>query len=374
MMQRRPAEGFPPGDYLRDELEARGWSQIDFAEIIGKSPGLVNEIIVGKRSITPGTARAFAAALGTSPELWLNLESAYQLSRVHDDKGDAISRRARIFAKIPVKEMERRGWIEPSESVDVLEARVLQFLEIDDLDDEPDLLRGVAARKSTDYCEPFTPSQLVWLMRARQLARGVSAAPYEAGSVQRAIDRLKLVAHEPEEIRHVPRILAEAGIRFVVVQPLSGSKIDGACFWLSGSPVVAVTLRFDRIDNFWFVLMHELGHVDQGEASVDMDMESAESGQKADKERAANEFAHEHLVPVAKLDNFVARVRPLYSIDRITGFARTMRVHPGVVIGQLQYRKEVPYSRFRKLIVPIRHYVTAAALTDGWGAELPADL
>src|ERR1700690_1405038 len=77
-----PAEVFSPGEFLRDELEARGWNQTEFAEIIGRPPRVVNEIIAGKRGISPETVHEFAAAFGTSAQLWMNLETAYQLSLV----------------------------------------------------------------------------------------------------------------------------------------------------------------------------------------------------------------------------------------------------------------------------------------------------
>lgn len=83
MVMRRPAEVFPPGEILRDELEERGWTQTDLAEIIGRPVGLVNEIIKGKRGISPETAREFSAAFGTSPEFWMNLDAIYQLSRIN---------------------------------------------------------------------------------------------------------------------------------------------------------------------------------------------------------------------------------------------------------------------------------------------------
>ena len=72
---------FPPGEILREELETRGWSQTDLAEILGRPAKLVNEIIAGKRTITPETAQGLADALGTSAALWLNLESQFQLSK-----------------------------------------------------------------------------------------------------------------------------------------------------------------------------------------------------------------------------------------------------------------------------------------------------
>ncbi len=92
MTNRIPAEVFRPGEFLREELEERGWTQAEFASILNRSPRLVNEIISGKRGITPETAKALGAALGTSPEYWLNLETAYRRWRARvDDTADVAS-------------------------------------------------------------------------------------------------------------------------------------------------------------------------------------------------------------------------------------------------------------------------------------------
>ena len=84
MNSRVPAEVFAPGEYLREELEARGWSQQELADILDRPPRLVNELIAGKRAITPETARGLSDAFGTSAEYWMNLESQYQLSQSPD--------------------------------------------------------------------------------------------------------------------------------------------------------------------------------------------------------------------------------------------------------------------------------------------------
>ena len=75
-----PAYTPPPGEILAAELAVRGWSQRGFAAIIGRPPQAVNEILRAKKQITPETALRIAAALGTSPELWINLEADYQLA------------------------------------------------------------------------------------------------------------------------------------------------------------------------------------------------------------------------------------------------------------------------------------------------------
>jgi addiction module HigA family antidote len=97
---RIPAEVFPPGEFIREELEARGWTQTDLAEILGRPFRLVNEIISGKRSITPETAVGLGQAFGTGPQFWMNLESSYRLSLVKGEDHD-VSRRAKRLAESP---------------------------------------------------------------------------------------------------------------------------------------------------------------------------------------------------------------------------------------------------------------------------------
>ena len=72
-----PAEAFPPGEYLHYELEARGWTVTEFADMVGQPVQAVSEILNTDQPITPETAQSLSEALGTSPDLWLNLQAAY---------------------------------------------------------------------------------------------------------------------------------------------------------------------------------------------------------------------------------------------------------------------------------------------------------
>lgn len=96
------AQVFPPGDFIREEIEARGWSQSALAEILGRPLQVVNEIINGKKSITARTAAELAAAFGTSAEYWLNLETAWQLAQVVPPD-PAIAKRAKRFTDTEAK-------------------------------------------------------------------------------------------------------------------------------------------------------------------------------------------------------------------------------------------------------------------------------
>lgn len=367
MNTRTPAEVFPPGEFLREELAAREWTQQELADILARPPRLISEIISGKRAITPETAKGLSEAFGTSAAYWLNLESQYQLSKVKVIN-DHVIRKAHLYSKFPVREMIRRGWVRTSENLEVLEQRFRDFFELDNLDEVPSLSH---AAKKTNVAMEATPVQLAWLFRVKAMARQQQITNYTHEKLKNAIEKLKNLVTDPEEVRHVPRILAEAGVRLVFVEPVAGSKLDGACFWLDDNkPVIGMTLRFDRIDNFWFVLRHEIEHVLQGDgkeiAVLDTDIGENKNGQP-DIEVRANAAGAEFCVPQAQLEDFCLRVAPFFSEQRVVLFAQRIRVHPGLVVGQLQ-RKLDRHDFLRKHQVKIRSCLLSASDVDGWGS------
>lgn len=365
MSNRIPAEVFPPGEFLKDELEARGWTQVEFAEIIGRDTRLVSEVVSGKRAITPETAIAFGEALGTGPELWLNLESQYQLSKVRPNK-DSIAKKANLHTKFPVREMVKRGWLQASKNVEVLEKELLDFFAISKIDETPALLQHAAKKHSY---EDVSIHQLAWLYRARNIAMAAPAGKFSESKLEYATKELKEQLEYVEGTRNVAPILAKAGVKFVIVEALPGSKIDGACFWIKNSPIVALSLRFDRIDNFWHTLFHELDHIKhrEGVTSPIVDIDMLTDGEKPEMELRANEAAAETMIPKAEMDGFIARLNPMFTDENILGFARRIHVHPGIVVGQLQNRKLIPWNFHRKYLEKFREFVTSSALTDGFG-------
>jgi HTH-type transcriptional regulator/antitoxin HigA len=378
MNERIPAEVFPPGEYLADELEARGWTQTEFAEIIRRPTKVVNEIISGKKAITPDTAREFAAALGTSPHYWMNLESAYQLWHAKpaaDPK--VIEREAWLRDRFPVRELIKRGWIAGSRNFEVLEKRVFDFYGIQDRNEKPQLLHAARRKRDQDE-EDLSTFQEAWLFRVKQLATAIQMGEFEGQKLREALPILETLMIEPEEARHVPAVLAECGVRLVIVEPIPNSKIDGVCFWINEakSPVIGLTLKGDFIDRFWFNLRHEVEHVLRGDGKARIVIDDFDSGtleSKDEAEIAANNAAAEFCVPQKLLKDFILRHDPMYSTDYFIGFSRIVRRHPGIVAGQLQNKIDRP-ALFKKFQLRVRDIVTATALTDGYGRQLPSDV
>ncbi|MCS6305991.1 MAG: HigA family addiction module antidote protein [Nitrospira sp.] len=372
MAQRKVAEAFPPGEFILDELEARGWSQIELAEVIGCSPTVVNSWIKGKRALTAQTAKQIADAFGMSAQWWINIQSYYDLWKAGEaDAG--IAKRARVYGYGPIKDLIRRQWIESSESIEVLEERVLDFYCVPSLNEKPKLAH--AARKSTQG--ELTPSQSAWMFRAKHLAKCINANRFTNESFVEVVRSLRSLMGNSEDIRLVPKVLAQFGIKFVVVEPLViGSGIDGVTLWDGeGHPIIAMSLRYDRIDSFWFTLGHELGHAKNGDGKdgnviLDVDLVGDKAQKRSDKpeiERLADLFSEEFLIPQMKLQSFIARKGPLFSKKKITDFARIQGVHPGIVVGQLQFRECFHWSHYRSMLEKIRDTVKTSTLTDGWG-------
>src|ERR1051326_1351527 len=297
MTRRKVAEAFPPGEFIKDELEARGWLQTDLAAIIGRNTGTVSQIISGKQPINPELARALGAAFGTSAEYWMNLQTYYDLWKAEEKTDEsAIERRALIHNRMPqLKEAIKRNWIESSESIDVLEQRVCDFLEIPNITAEPKL--SYAARKTVvaDVSYSATsPALAAWLKRAKHLANTtIKAEKYSVEKFRTALQQLKLFLPNAADVRRIPRLYAEAGVRFLVVEHLPQTRVDGATFWINEhSPVIVLSLRYDRLDNFWHTLLHETKHVLDGDGKeapcIDEDIESSN---KPEKEKAVDAWA-----------------------------------------------------------------------------------
>jgi HTH-type transcriptional regulator/antitoxin HigA len=367
---RTPAQVLPPGEFLKQELECRGWSQVELAEILARPPRLISELVAGKRAITPETAKGLEAAFGTSAELWMNLEAGYQLSKTRVETS-IVSRRAKLYEKFPVKELLRRGWVRSATDLGVLEENFCQFFGITSIDENPTF--GHAAKKTGYDSEPLG-LQLAWLMRAKQVAEKVEARTFSLTALKEAIDGLKGCLRNTEDVAKAAALLLKAGVRLVVVEFLSSAKLDGACFWIrSGkSPVIALSLRLDRIDNFWHTLFHEIDHVLHGEGKdapvvdlFDLD-ESARSALPAAEQRA-NKHAANHCIEETALQTWIARTPRLSSRANIVGFADKIGVHPGLVVGQLQHHGSIPYSFHRDLLEKVRPFVVASTPTDGYG-------
>lgn len=362
-----------PGEYIKEELEARGLNQRDLAFVLDCPEQAVTLILNGKRGISVEMAKQLSAALNVSPELFVNLQRAYDLAHAQNPN-PGIAARAHMQSRYPLREMINRNWLKDG-GAEELAQQLAAFFGVASANEIPYLAH---AAKKTNYEEKaIPPEQLAWLFRVKQIAHAMPVPKYSPEVLLKAVDEMKKFLEVPDSARHVPRLLAESGVRFAIVEALPKSKIDGVAFWLDAdSPAIGLSSRFDRIDNFWFVLRHEIEHIllkhGQGHEMIDSDlvMGVGSGGSVSEEERVATEAALDFCVPTVRLGSFIVRKQPFFSEKDVLAFSEICKVHPGLVVGQIQHRTG-KYGFLRKYQVKIRQHIIPGAMSDGWGQSAP---
>ncbi|MCP4145607.1 MAG: HigA family addiction module antidote protein [bacterium] len=360
----------PPGEIIREEMEARGWAQTDLAFILGYSEQTVNKLLNGKTGLTADMAKALAEAFGTSAELWAGLQKEWEL-RCAREPDQAIKARALMQGVYPVREMINRGWLEKGEQ-SVLEMQFMRFFEVNRMEDIDYLEFAAAAKKTNEISH--TPEELAWLYRVRHVARSVTAPKYNEDGFKAALTELRTLMIDAEDVRHVADVLNRSGVRLVIVEKIGNCKVDGVCTWLNDDePVIGLTLRHNRLDNFWFVLIHECEHILRGHGKGtrgiidDLDGEGASDGEGvAKEERIANSASLDFAVSREHIMSFYLRKKPYISEKDVVGFAATSEVHPAIVVGQIQYIKD-DFAWLRKWLVSVKNHLLSTCAVDGFG-------
>ncbi len=158
-----------------------------------------------------------------------------------------------------------------------------------------------------------------------------------------------------EDVKQIPDLLLSLGVHFVVVPHLSKTYLDGAAFYLAEHPVVALTLRYDRVDAFWFTLMHELGHIVAGHQGSYLD--DLGNLDVNEEEAEANQLAANWLIDPLALQEFVVKNKPTFSRKAIEAFARSQKRHSGIILGRLHNEQLVPHKNLRALLVKVSAFL-----------------
>jgi HTH-type transcriptional regulator / antitoxin HigA len=286
------------------------------------------------------------------------LESNYRLFRARQQKdgSDAIARRGRLYSLAPIAELIKRGWLRRSETIDELERDLCTFLEIDSPAQIPEYSANFRQARSR---EPDAAACLVWTKRVQHLARAQQVSVFDPEALRAALPCILALAKHEEDVRRLPAELLGLGVHFLIVPKLDRTYLDGAALAVDGRPTIALTLRYDRIDYFWFTLMHELAHIAlQHEGSYLDDDSTLKTTEPAGVEHEANRHACDWLLEPAAFDIFIVEQRSHFTKRAIQQFAHDQQRHPGIVLGQLQYRGYVSYNQHRSLLVKVKPMLT----------------
>lgn len=199
--------------------------------------------------------------------------------------------------------------------------------------------------------EPYAIS--AWLRKGEIQAAENPTITYSDKVFRELLPELKsLMANQPADfLLQLQTICAKAGVKVVYTPCLPKAPINGSTRWLNDTPLIQLSGRYKRNDNFWFAFFHEAGHI-LLHGKKDIFLENIEYPDKKDeKEHQADNFAVKWTLSEAEEKEILAS-RPL-NATIVKNFAEKFNTHPAIIIGRLQHKKLIPYNVGNELIVPI---------------------
>ena len=331
--------GYPsPLAAIEFRMEQAGLSPRDLIPFIG-SRARVSEVLSGKRSITMPMARALHEHLGIPADALLRAPGAALWKPIEDI----------VWSRFPLKAMAKRGWIQECPNLANRAESLISDLITRAGGSE---VAGAALYRKNDHLranaksDPYALKAWCWQVLATANDK-LPERDYEPHTV--TLEFLRQVAQlswSEEGPRLAREFLSKQGIPLVVVAHLPKTYLDGTALRLGdGRPVIGLTLRYDRIDNFWFCLLHELAHVgrhmdnSEGDAFVDdLTMRRIEGGRVDQKEAQADEWADEALIPRSVWETSAVRHQP--APMAIMNLAKLLQVHPAIIAGRVRHEQQ----------------------------------
>lgn len=330
---------FHPGYYIKEIVDELGLSQDDFAKRLGTTPKTLSVIINGGQRLTSGIALKLSKMLGSSVEYWLNLQAMYDAA-LAEMASDEELERERAILKILGYDYFRDYFGLPNlrRKIDEQIAQVRRFLQVGSLTvlEKPDL--AVSFRSASGERDVSTTVKSnAMLQVAVNKALETDAPKYNKARFEQAVQFALTQTSNHDGFYDVVREeFHKAGVVFVVLPNLSGSKTNGATKRVNERVMLMVNDRRLSADSFWFTLLHEVGHILAGDFGV-----SAE-GDSGIREEAADAYARDALIDPAAYAGFVSE--GVFTPTAVRHFAQSINRDPGIVVGRLQKDEHVAYG------------------------------
>jgi addiction module HigA family antidote len=334
-----------PGEVLEDYLGYTGITQTSLADRTGLSKKTINEIVKAKSAITAETALKFERTLGRPAHFWSNLERQYQEDKVRLADKIQLGNDLQWLNKFPVSAMAKHGWIEKHRDKILQLDALLRFFAVaatkqweiiwaHDLE---------AVFRKTEKSEKDAAILSAWLRKGEIEAQQQRCGNFDKQKFHSSLDEIRALTTIRESKTFVPKlesICAAAGIAVVFVPALPKLGIYGATRRVNDKYIIQLSLYGKSNDQLWFTFFHEACHILK-HSREELYVEG--NGLENEKEKEADAFAQNILIPPEKLSDFLAFVSTP-STSQISRFAARIGIAPGIVVGRLQHDGKISRS------------------------------
>ncbi|WP_299051809.1 HigA family addiction module antitoxin [uncultured Polaribacter sp.] len=340
-----PAQATHPGVLIKDEIDAiPDFTQRTLAKELGVKPSFLNEIIKGKRPVTADLAILLEKSLGISADYWMKFQSQYEIDKARvKQKNIKKLRNIEIWSIIkeyvPVRYFKKHNYL-----IDELSEDIKAIKKIYDVETIDDLVNSFSKDKFAYYRKSEKlkiddKNMFAWSSLAQYEAKNQKTNTFNFDNLNQLVSNLNNIFYENSDTtKRVQTLLNQFGIKMLLIDKLEKTPIDGFSFWSNNNPVIALTLRHNRIDNFAFTIMHEIGHIHlhlrNDRNRKFMDLTKKQNVDQCEKE--ADNYAQESLIAVNIWQDILDNHLPLDD-NKIISLGDQYKINPAILLGRVCY-------------------------------------
>ncbi len=354
--QYNPDVVFHPATTLNEKLGEMKMSIKEFALRTGKPEQTIIAVLKGERSLTPEMAILFENVTQIPAQFWINKQARYNEYVARKNREQAVADAIEWAKEFPYPEMAKNTWVEPTRKIEEKTINLFNYF-------------GVASHKAWEELYVNTKLKVAaytslkqthqahaisaWLRQGELQAKQILAPEFNAKKLKSSIPQMKqLMIEQPADFfEQLQKICLDAGVILLFTPKLPKVPLSGSTRWLNNTPLIQLTARYKRNDNFWFTFFHELGHIIlHGKKYISLENVDFAAA-NPEKEEEAHQFAIKHTFTIEQ-EKEVLQNETITEQD-IIDYAKKFNTHPAMIIGRLQYDKIIPYSVGRQFMEPI---------------------
>lgn len=338
-LEYKDAIAFHPGYYLKEIVDESGLTQEDFAKRLDTTPKNLSLLVRGEQSLSIDIAMKLSRMIGTTVSYWLNLQNAYDALIAEFNSDKELEKEREIFKELDYKYFrDNFGLPDLPRKMDEQIVEVRKFLHVSTLAVFEKRDMAVSFRSvSQKLSDANTIKANIMVQIAANMALNVQAPKFNKTKFKQAVDyALSLTRNHKDFYPLIKKAFYNAGVIFVILPNLPGSKINGATKKLERNVMLMVNDRRLNADTFWFTLFHEIGHIIHGDYGISFEQETGE------REEVADKFAADLLIKPDEYQKFIQG--NTFTLTKIKEFADSIEREPGIVLGRLQKDKLVRYD------------------------------
>lgn len=324
-----------PGEYIKDELDFRNLSQKEFALRMQRPNTKINQLINGNLDINDDTAIRLEKVLGISAKNWLNLQMNYNLTKAYLSEKASRTAQYHYLKSIEYKQLVDLEILPPAKDKAEKILNLQKHLEVNTLDAVEIVYEHLFRSSPRTKFYPLIIA--IWLKWGQSFADKIELQRFDCRKLANTIPKLKELSRKPEITQELVGVLNKAGVGVIITPLIKNCQVNGAVYKFGSNPIIQINDRRKWLDTFWFTVFHEIAHIllhfkrKKNPILIDYD------GIVSSEEVEANNWACNALIPSDEYRKFVAEKKSFFTENAIVDIAAKLGVHPGIVVGRLQF-------------------------------------